>query len=312
MVDPGPTTADESVAHESVAGDPGDQRVVIVSGLSGAGKTVAAKLFEDLGFTVVDNLPAELLGDLADLVASEPSRFARTALVLDSRSGDAAVALGAVRGALEGRGIRPTLVFLEARDDVLVRRFSETRHRHPLADERGIASSIAEERVLLEPVRSQADVVLDTSDVSLRELRERLFSVTGTQTDDEHLAIQLISFGFKHGVPLEADLVFDVRFMQNPYYVTRLREQSGKTDEVRDFVLGQPPAGTFLQWVDGFLAFALPAYEAEGKSRLTIAVGCTGGFHRSIVIADEMAASLRAAGHAVAVFHRELERAGGA
>ncbi len=295
-----------------VPDEPDDQRVVIVSGLSGAGKTAAAKLFEDLGFTVVDNLPAELLGDLSDLVASEPARFARTALVLDSRSGDAAVALGAVRGALEGRGIRPTIVFLEAQDEVLVRRFSETRHRHPLADERGIASSIAEERKLLEPVRSQADVVLDTSGVSLRELRERLLSVTGTQADDERLAIQLISFGFKHGVPLEADLVFDVRFMQNPYYVPGLRERSGKTDEVREFVLGQPPARTFLEWADKFLAFAVPAYEAEGKSRLTIAIGCTGGFHRSIVIAEELATILRGQGRPVAVFHRELERAGGA
>ncbi|HLA16995.1 MAG TPA: RNase adapter RapZ [Candidatus Limnocylindrales bacterium] len=302
-------------SRERPSGEPpsdlGDQRVVILSGLSGAGKTVAAKLFEDLGFSVVDNLPAEMLGDLADLVASEPARFARMVLVLDARSGDAAVALGAVRGALEGRGIRPTVVFLEARDDVLVRRFSETRHRHPLDDTRGIASSIAEERTLLEPVRSQADVVLDTSDVSLRELRERLFSVTGTQVDDEHLAIQFISFGFKHGVPLEADLVFDVRFMTNPYYVPGLRERSGRTDEVRAFVLDQPPATAFLDWAGGFLAFAVPAYEAEGKTRLTIAIGCTGGFHRSIVIADELASRLRGQGRAVVVFHRELERAGG-
>jgi UPF0042 nucleotide-binding protein len=287
------------------------QRVVILSGLSGAGKTVAAKMFEDLGFAIVDNLPAELLPDLADLVASDPVRFARTALVLDSRSGDAAVALGAVRGALEGRGIRPTLVFLEAREDVLVRRFSETRHRHPLADERGIASSIAKERRLLEPIRTEADVVLDTSGVSHRELRERLLSVTGTQVDDDHLSIQLISFGFKHGVPLEADLVFDVRFMQNPYYVSRLRERSGKTDEVREFVLGLPAAQRFLEWAKGFFAFALPAYEGEGKSRLTIAIGCTGGYHRSIVIADELAEALRVDGRAVSVFHRELERVGG-
>jgi UPF0042 nucleotide-binding protein len=287
------------------------QRVVILSGLSGAGKTVAAKMFEDLGFAIVDNLPAELLPDLSDLVASDPVRFARTALVLDSRSGDAAVALGAVRGALEGRGIRPTLVFLEAREDVLVRRFSETRHRHPLADERGIASSIAKERRLLEPIRTEADVVLDTSGVSHRELRERLLSVTGTQVDDDDLSIQLISFGFKHGVPLEADLVFDVRFMQNPYYVSGLRERSGKTEEVREFVLGLPAAGRFLEWANGFFDFALPAYEREGKSRLTIAIGCTGGYHRSIVIADELATALRDRGRAVSVFHRELERVGG-
>jgi UPF0042 nucleotide-binding protein len=201
-------------------------------------------------------------------------------------------------------------VFLEASDDVLVRRFSETRHRHPLADERGIASSIAIERRMLEPIRSEADVVLDTSGVSMRELRERLLAVTGTQIEDEHLVIQLISFGYKHGVPLEADLVFDVRFMENPYYVPDLRELSGKTDEVRAFVLGQPPATRFLDWAAGFLEFALPAYEAEGKSRLTIAIGCTGGYHRSIVIADELANLLRRQNRSVAVFHRELERVG--
>ena len=147
-----------------------------------------------------------------------------------------------MRGALEGRGIRPRVVFLEASDDVLIRRFSETRHRHPLGDERGIANSIAEERRLLEPVRAEADVVLDTSDLSLRQLRERLFAQLATDVRPDQLAFQLISFGFKHGVPLEADLVFDVRFMQNPYYDADLRPLSGLTDEVRSFVLEQPVA----------------------------------------------------------------------
>src|SRR4051812_20141619 len=193
--------------------------VVVVSGLSGGGKTAAAKLFEDLGYTVVDNLPGELLPDLAELVSSDPERFSLVAIVLDVRAGDAPLAFSAMRGALEGRGIRPQVFFLEARDEVLIRRFSETRHRHPLADQRGIASSIAAERRLLDPVRSEADVVIDTSDLSLRELRERIFTRLGEAADPDRLAIQLISFGFKFGVPLEADLVFDVRFMQNPYYI---------------------------------------------------------------------------------------------
>lgn len=286
------------------------QTVVLLSGLSGAGKTVASKLFEDLGFTVVDNLPAELLPGLADLVASDPQRFAQTALVLDSRSGDASISLGAARGALEGRGIRPSVVFLEATDEVLVRRFSETRHRHPLADERGIASAIAEERRRLDPVRAEADVVLDTSDVSLRDLRARLFAVTGAQVEREQLDVQLISFGYKHGIPLEADLLFDVRFMRNPYYVPGLRDHTGRDGIVRAFVLDQPAAGAFLEWVGGFLDFAVPAYEAEGKSHLTIGIGCTGGVHRSIVIAEEIAARLREQGRAVAVYHRELARVG--
>ena len=284
--------------------------VVIVSGLSGGGKTAAAKLFEDIGYTVVDNLPGELLPDLAELVSSDSERFAHVAIVLDVRAGDAAMAFGAMRGAFEGRGIQPRVVFLEARDEVLIRRFSETRHRHPLGDQRGIASSIAEERRILDPVRSESDIVLDTSDLSLRELRERLFAQLGTTAGPDQLAVQLISFGFKYGIPLEADLVFDVRFMQNPYYVADLRQLSGLTEAVREFVLAQPVAGRFLSFLEDFLDFAVPAYIGEGKTRLTIGIGCTGGYHRSIVISEELAAWLRERGFGpVAVFHRELERA---
>jgi UPF0042 nucleotide-binding protein len=283
--------------------------VVIVSGLSGGGKTASAKLFEDLGYTVVDNLPGELLPDLAELVSADRTRFARVAIVLDVRAGDATLALAAMRGALEGRGIRPRVVFLEASDDVLIRRYSETRHRHPLGEERGIASSIAEERRRLDAVRTDSDVVLDTSDLSLRQLRERLFAALATDVRADQLAFQLISFGFKFGIPLESDLVFDVRFMQNPYYDAELRPQSGLTDPVRAFVLGQPVATRFLGYLEDFLSFTVPAYISEGKTRLTIAIGCTGGFHRSIVIAEEVAAWLREQDYGpVAVFHRELDR----
>ena len=286
-----------------------EQDVVILSGLSGGGKTAASKLFEDLGYTVVDNLPGELLSDLADLVTSDRRRFARVAIVVDVRAGDATLAMAAMRGALEGRGVRPRVVFLEARDDVLIRRFSETRHRHPLEHAQGIASSIAEERRLLEPVRAESDVVVDTSDLSLRELRERLFAQLGTAARPDQLAIQLISFGYKYGLPLEADLVFDIRFMQNPYYVPELRRRSGLTEPVREYVLGQPVAQRFLALVEDFLDFAVPAYISEGKSRLTVALGCTGGFHRSIVLAEALAAWLRERDVGpVAVFHRELER----
>lgn len=303
----------------SVSADPGrsggvgdaaqEQAVVIVTGLSGGGKTAAAKLFEDLGYTVVDNLPGELLAELAELVASEPDRFARVAIVLDVRTGDASVALAAVRGALEGRGIVPRVVFLEARDDVLIRRFSETRHRHPLSDGRGIASSIAAERAVLDPVRTEADVIVDTSDLSLRQLRERLFAQIATTARPDQLAIQVITFGFKHGVPLEADLVFDVRFMQNPFYIPELREHSGLTTQVAEYVLGQPITQRFLAFVEEFLEFTVPAYVGEGKTRLTIAIGCTGGFHRSIAIGEALAGWLRERELGpVAIFHRELDR----
>ncbi|HEX5589663.1 MAG TPA: RNase adapter RapZ [Candidatus Limnocylindrales bacterium] len=282
--------------------------VVILSGLSGGGKTAAAKLFEDLAYVVVDNLPGELLPNLAELVSSDPARYARVAIVLDVRAGDAEKAYRAMRGALEGRGIRPQVFFLEARDDALIRRFSETRHRHPLGESRGIAAAIATERRLLDPVRAEADVVVDTSDLSLRELRERLFARLGDLQPDR-MTVQLLSFGYKFGLPLEADLVFDARFIRNPYYVEELREHTGLTAPVRDYVLAQPGATRFLELVREFLAFSIPAYEAEGKSRLTIAIGCTGGQHRSIVFAEELASWLRDGGHGpVHVFHRELER----
>src|SRR5215216_4425529 len=168
--------------EEHASKGPEVQEVVVITGMSGGGKTAAAKLFEDLGYMVIDNLPGELLADLAELVSSDEARFARVAVVLDVRAGDPVLALSAMRGALEGRGIAPRVVFLEARDDVLIRRFSETRHRHPLNDQRGIASSIAEERGLLDPVRNEADVIVDTSDLSLRQLRERLFAQLATTT----------------------------------------------------------------------------------------------------------------------------------
>ena len=261
---------------------------MILSGLSGAGKTSATKLFEDLGYACMDNLPGELLPALAELVSEDRQRFERVAIVLDVRAGDAPLALAAMRGALEGRGIKPRVVFLEARDEVLIRRFSETRHRHPLAGRRGIAGSIAEERRLLDPIRAESDIVVDTSDLSLRQLKERVFAHLADNASDEGIVFQLISFGFKYGVPLEADLVFDVRFMENPYYVDELRHLSGLTPAVRDYVMGQPIAQQFFDFLARFLDLTVPGFKSEGKTRLTVAIGCTGGYHRSIVIAEQL------------------------
>jgi len=286
------------------------QHVVVISGLSGAGKTATAKVFEDLGYRCVDNLPGELVADLADLIASEPGRFQRVAIVLDARAGDVPVAFAAMRGALEGRGIRPQVFFLEARDEILIRRFSETRHRHPLESEGGIADSIAAERRLLEPVRQEADVVVDTSEMAMRDLRALLFGQLWAPVEPERMAIQIVSFGFKLGLPQEADVVFDVRFLQNPYYVPGLRPLSGLTPEVRAHVLGQPLAPAFLDRAEQLLVETIPAYLAEGKTRLTIGLGCTGGYHRSIVLAEELAGRLRARDFGpVTVLHRELEGA---
>jgi len=293
---------------EPANGAPSAPHVVVISGLSGGGKTAAAKLFEDLNYTVVDNLPGELLPDLAELVVQDPGRFARVAIVLDVRAGDAESAYRAMRGALEGRGIRPQVFFLEASDETIIRRFSETRHRHPLATGRSTQAAIALERSLLDPIRAEADVVLDTSDLPLRDLRERLFARLGDIQPDR-MTIQLVSFGYKFGIPLEADLVFDTRFIQNPYYVPELRERSGLTEPVRAFVLAQPGALGYLDRIEDLVDFSIPKFEAEGKSRLTIGIGCTGGRHRSIVLAEELARRLRERGRGpLEVFHRELER----
>ena len=262
---------------------------MVLSGLSGAGKTAATKLFEDLGYVCVDNLPGELLPDLADLIAQEPQRFEHVAIVLDVRAGEVPVAFAAMRGALEGRGIRPQVFFLDARDEVLIRRYSETRHRHPLAGSDGIAAAhrggAPDARV---GPRGGGRHPRHVRAVAARAARADLRQLWHVAEPDQ-LSIQLISFGYKFGVPLEADLVFDVRFLQNPYYVPELRRLSGLTDGVRTFVLDQPLARRFLTVVHELLALTIPAYLGEGKTRLTIAIGCTGGYHRSIAIAEELA-----------------------
>ena len=288
----------------------GAQHVAIVTGLSGAGKTAASKLFEDLGYTVVDNVPSDLLRDLAELVANDPERYRRVALVLDVRSGNAPLAFGAALGALHGREIEPQIFFLEASDEALIRRFSETRHRHPLdSGSQGISAAIDAERRMLDEVRQLADVIIDTSDLSGRQLRERIQAALTTEREPDQLSINVISFGFKYGVPLEADLVFDVRFMENPYYLPELRQLSGLTEPVQRFVLDQPVTRRFLSFAHEFFAFAVPAYQLEGKTRLTVGIGCTGGFHRSIAIAEALADDLREQAFGpVSVWHRELQR----
>lgn len=304
------TQAKPLSAGKGSGGPPGPRaHVAIISGLSGAGKTAASKLLEDVGYRVVDNLPAELLRNLAQLVAREPHNYERLALVLDARTGDAPVAFQQAVSALEARGISPQVFFLEARDDVLIRRFSETRHRHPLySKDMGVAGSIVRERHLLAEIRAEADVIIDTSDLSGRQLRERLYGALEDAPSEAGLALHVISFGYKNGVPLEADVVLDCRFMENPFYIDRLRPLNGLDAPVREFVLGQPITRRFLETVQEFLKTTVPGYEAEGKGRLTLAVGCTGGQHRSIAIAEEIAQQWRDDGHGpVSVWHRELE-----
>jgi UPF0042 nucleotide-binding protein len=286
------------------------EHLIVISGLSGAGKSQASKLFEDLGYSCVDNLPPALLEDYLALRRAEPDRFRRSALVLDIRAGDPAPAIERGSAALAAVGTKLELIFLEASDASLVSRFSETRHRHPLeATRSGVQASIAEERRRLARTRELADHVIDTSGLSIGQLKDRLFAVMPRASVSEELRIDIVTFGFKYGIPLEADLVFDVRFLTNPYWDPRLKPLSGLEEPVRDFVLNQPPARRFLELVTELLELTVPAYRAEGKEQLRVALGCTGGYHRSIALAEELRSRLaEISGATVTVFHRELER----
>ena len=286
-----------------------DGHVVVISGLSGAGKSQASKLFEDLGYYCVDNLPPDLLDRFLALRDADTARYRNVALVVDIRAGDPAPAIEQARTALMARGVPMQVLYLEASDAVLVSRFSETRHRHPLQTRSGVQAGILLERERLERTRELADHVIDTSGLSIGQLKERLFRHVPRDNVADQLLIDILTFGFKFGIPIEADLVFDTRFLTNPYYVPDLKSLSGLQTAVRDYVLGQPAAGRFIDLVVELLQLTVPAYRSEGKTRLTVALGCTGGYHRSIALAEELAGRLRSLGGvSVAVFHRELER----
>lgn len=310
----------EGEAAAEAATDPGadaarpaphdDRHFVVISGLSGAGKSQASKLFEDLGYACVDNLPPELLDHFLALRRGGEERYGRTALVLDIRAGDPAPAIDRARRALADEGAALELIFLEASDASLVSRFSETRHRHPLEETRsGLQASIADERRRLSPTRQLADHVIDTTGLSIGQLKDRLLSILPREAGHDDLRIDIVTFGFKYGIPLEADLVFDVRFLTNPYWEPELKPLSGLEPPVRDFVMRQPAAVRFLELVAELIELTAPAYRVEGKEHLRLALGCTGGYHRSIALAEELGKRLAALPEAsVKVYHRELER----
>ena len=285
------------------------EHLLVISGLSGAGKSQAGKVFEDLGYTVVDNLPPALLENFLELRRQERERYRRSALVLDIRAGDQAPAVERAAAALDGDRPGFEVIFLEASDATLVNRFSETRHRHPLEARSGVQASIAEERRRLARTRELADHVVDTSGLSIGQLKDRLWSLVPHVATTNELRVDIVTFGFKYGIPLEADLVFDVRFLTNPYWDPELKPLSGLESKVRDFVLQQPTANRFLELVTELIELTAPAYRAEGKEQLRIALGCTGGYHRSIALAEELARRLgQLPDVSVSVFHRELER----
>jgi UPF0042 nucleotide-binding protein len=290
----------DELRHNEVVGE-----FLVVTGLSGAGRSQAGAALEDLGWYVMDNIPTALITQVADLVSGPGPEAQKVALVVGRHAGQ----LGELEVAvdqLQASGERVKVLFLDASDEVLVRRFEGTRRRHPLGRE-GVAESIADERRQLEAIKGMADVVVDTSELNVHQLRERLADLFA---GDETTAMQILvlSFGFKHGLPLDVDNVLDVRFLPNPHWVDAMRPLTGLDEPVRRYVLGQPEAKEFLERSEYLLKFLVPAYVKEGKSYLSIAIGCTGGRHRSVVLAEEIAGRLREMGYSPSVIHRDVER----
>ena len=285
---------------------------IIISGLSGAGKSKAASFMEDMGFFCVDNLPAPLIPKFAELGMAGTGEYDRVVLVTDVRSGTNFSALFQSLEALKGMKCPYRILYMDASDDVIIKRYKETRRSHPLAEEcDSLEGAIALERRMLAPLRERAEFVVDTSDLSTAKLRGELLRLFGRGSQEGEkggMTVSVTSFGFKHGLPREADLVFDVRFLPNPYYVQELRPRTGLDDGVRDYVFSGGAAGEFLEKLQDLVGFLLPKYVEEGKTALVVAVGCTGGHHRSVAIAHALAAYIRGRGYPVTESHRDLGR----
>ncbi|HEV7654879.1 MAG TPA: RNase adapter RapZ [Mycobacteriales bacterium] len=282
--------------------------VVVVTGLSGAGRSTAAKCLEDIGFYVVDNLPPSLIAAMVDLGSRTSGGVTKIAVVVDVRSRAFSADLRSVIGDLDERGYRPRVLFLEAADEVLVRRFENVRRAHPLQGGGRLVDGIAAERELLADLQSVADLVVDTSRLSVHDLRRQLEQQFSDESGMPALRATVLSFGFKYGLPMDADLVADVRFLPNPHWIPELRPHTGQDPDVRDYVLSQEGAGRFLDVYTELLRLVGAGYQREGKRYLTLAIGCTGGRHRSVAMAEEIAKRLVGDGVQTTVAHRDLGR----
>jgi UPF0042 nucleotide-binding protein len=280
---------------------------LVITGLSGAGRSQAANTMEDLGWFVIDNLPPSLIGKVADLARAKGSTIESVALVV-GRDLVTAAELQPEIDHLRTTGARVRILFLEASDDVLVRRYEGSRRRHPIGEGERVSELIVLERSHLESVKAEADIVIDTSDLNVHQLHDRLVELFGDDDATRGLQTSIVSFGYKHGLPLDVDLVFDCRFLPNPHWVEELRPLTGLDDDVRKYVLGQPATGEFLTKLDDLLGLLLPSYVDEGKSYLSIGVGCTGGHHRSVVMAEAIAELLQARGFTPSVAHRDIDK----
>jgi UPF0042 nucleotide-binding protein len=281
---------------------------LIITGLSGAGRSTAADALEDLGWFVIDNLPPSLIGKVSELVSRPGSETEKVALVVGRGGGEGFLEeLVPALEQLQKSTDRVRVLFLDASDEALVRRFEGTRRRHPLPGE-GVSESIARERELLQPIKDRADLAVDTSDLNVHQLRERLLELFTHEDPAAAMQVTVVSFGYKHGIPLDVDTVLDCRFLPNPHWVEELRPLTGLDEPVRDYVMEQPETKDFLNRLDDLFALLLPAYVREGKSYLSIAIGCTGGHHRSVVLAEELARRIQAVGFSPMVVHRDVNR----
>jgi UPF0042 nucleotide-binding protein len=285
---------------------PEQRELVIITGLSGSGKGTVLKVLEDFGYYAVDNLPMALIPTFADL-ARDSAKIKKAALVVDIREGEALQRFPALYGQLR-QGLRTRLMFLEASDDALVRRFSETRRPHPLGTDAPVPESITAERELMEPIRKLADLIVDTSRLNVHELRELVSAELQGQREESRLAVTVTSFGYRNGIPSDADLVFDVRFLPNPNYNPEFKPLTGRHPRVAKYIRSFPQTQEFIRRISELLEYLLPHYVREGKTYLTIAFGCTGGQHRSVMIAGEVRKNLLKAGYRVKVTHRDMPR----
>ncbi|KNZ68448.1 hypothetical protein Tfer_3026 [Thermincola ferriacetica] len=285
-----------------------DTKLVIVTGLSGAGKTQAIWCLEDLGYFCVDNLPPTLIAKFAELCAQSEGKINKIALVVDIRGGGFFDSINESLENLDRIGIKYEILFLEASDETLVRRFKESRRPHPLRPHGRVLEGIHEERKRLEELRGRAHKIIDTSNLSNKQLKEEIIALFSTAREEAALKITVLSFGFKYGLPMDADLVMDVRFLPNPYYVDSLRPLTGDDKEVQDYVMDSPISRTFLRKYYGLIKFLIPHYIKEGKTSLVIAIGCTGGQHRSVTLANKLGAMLQSDRNYVVVRHRDIDK----
>lgn len=285
--------------------------VLIISGLSGGGKSKAASYLEDIGFYIVDNMPAAMILKFAEFCAGASSRYDRVALVYDVRTGNSPTELFAVLDQLKAMESDCRMLFLDASPETIIKRYKETRRRHPLSGRvSSLEDAVCRERELMEPVRERADFVIDTSRLSTAKLRGELLRLFGNAEEKGGMAVSVTSFGFKYGLPMEADLVLDVRFMPNPFYIEELRPKTGLDSQVSGYVFGFQQTQGYLQRLEELLAFTLPLYAEEGKALLVIAVGCTGGHHRSVAVTHALAEFIRQQGYQVTENHRDISRGG--